>query len=223
MATALPSVLAFLERAASALTLLTMHRLTWPFVTGIQVMGEASLFLSVLFASVWSPAMPDRWIERFKVPSSSSDSIYTVAQDAQGVWGCSCPAWTRNRARLKNGQCKHILQVLDDPDAYRDDPPEEPQIVLANVRQVEIVDLGRGHLQAITPLVPFGGGDATHFCATVMYDLHQAGISWKTLGARYDLVKKNSGKAIEAYVQERGRLIYGPWVEGRGFVGYERV
>lgn len=54
--------------------------------------------------------MADKWIERWEVPSHSNPSrVYTVAIDAEGNWGCSCPAWTRNRHKW--GDCKHIKEV----------------------------------------------------------------------------------------------------------------
>jgi hypothetical protein len=53
--------------------------------------------------------MADKWVQRWYESSDSNpEKVYTVAIDAEGNWGCSCPAWTRNRGRLKNGECKHI-------------------------------------------------------------------------------------------------------------------
>jgi hypothetical protein len=45
---------------------------------------------------------------QWKVPSDSSDKIYTVSLK-DSVYSCSCPAWTRRTPR-KN--CKHINRVL---------------------------------------------------------------------------------------------------------------
>ena len=50
----------------------------------------------------------DKWVKRWVVPSSSGDGKYIVGQDAEGNWGCSCPAWTRHVPRQ---DCKHILDV----------------------------------------------------------------------------------------------------------------
>ena len=51
----------------------------------------------------------DKWIKRWKVPSDSSDSIYTVAVDYDGNFGCSCPQWKFRRRT--GGDCKHIIRI----------------------------------------------------------------------------------------------------------------
>ena len=43
----------------------------------------------------------------FTVESTSSSSVYTVAQRrTDGVWGCSCRGWTHYR------HCKHLTDIL---------------------------------------------------------------------------------------------------------------
>jgi len=50
----------------------------------------------------------DRWVKRWQVPSESDpDKTYTVAVDANGNYGCSCPVW-----KFRRLQCKHIDFVL---------------------------------------------------------------------------------------------------------------
>lgn len=54
--------------------------------------------------------LPDQggWVNRFEIKSQSSDRTYIVAQrSCDGSWGCSCPAWTRNKART----CKHVAMI----------------------------------------------------------------------------------------------------------------
>jgi hypothetical protein len=51
--------------------------------------------------------LPDnaQWTNRFEVPSSSSDRVYTIAQNkAKRHWGCDCMGWRRHRncTHLKN-------------------------------------------------------------------------------------------------------------------------
>lgn len=47
------------------------------------------------------------WVKKWQVKSTSSkNKTYTVAQDEDGNYGCSCPAWTRMRR-----ECKHIRMV----------------------------------------------------------------------------------------------------------------
>lgn len=58
---------------------------------------------------IGSTLLPDnkQWTNRFQIKSSSSDSLYTIAQQrTDGVWGCSCPGWRHHR------RCKHVTDVL---------------------------------------------------------------------------------------------------------------
>jgi hypothetical protein len=48
-----------------------------------------------------------RWVKKWEIQGSKGD-IYTVAQDADGNFGCSCPVW-----KFKREECKHIKQVKD--------------------------------------------------------------------------------------------------------------
>jgi hypothetical protein len=55
--------------------------------------------------------LPDEgnWINRFRVKSSSSSSIYIVAQDRVGRWwGCGCRGWI-NRPEVRN--CRHLKDL----------------------------------------------------------------------------------------------------------------
>lgn len=47
------------------------------------------------------------WVKRWQVPSETSPgTVYTVAIDTNGNYGCSCPVWKFSRK-----QCKHIERV----------------------------------------------------------------------------------------------------------------
>lgn len=51
----------------------------------------------------------DRWVVRFRVASETDPRVsYTVAVDAAGRWGCSCPAWIYDPERRP---CKHVRSV----------------------------------------------------------------------------------------------------------------
>jgi len=53
-----------------------------------------------------------KWVDRWYVNSHSSDKEYTVSRAEDGeTWGCSCPAWTFQRHRIRDGICKHIREV----------------------------------------------------------------------------------------------------------------
>ena len=54
----------------------------------------------------------DRWVVRFRVASETDPRVsYTVAVDAAGRWGCSCPAWIYDPERTP---CKHVRSVRAD-------------------------------------------------------------------------------------------------------------
>lgn len=61
------------------------------------------------------PKGNSKWRERWAVDSDGLDNEYTVALDAHGNYGCSCPAWKFQRkkmqARNPDWQCKHIDAV----------------------------------------------------------------------------------------------------------------
>ena len=54
-----------------------------------------------------------RWVDRWNVRSfTNEDKEYTVSIADDGeTWGCSCPAWTFQRHRIRDGICKHIRQI----------------------------------------------------------------------------------------------------------------
>lgn len=160
--------------------------------------------------------MTDKWKIRWKVPSESDpDKTYTVAQDAEGEYGCSCPVW-----KFRRQECKHIQAVKDGEYSPTDEAPKaEPEIVFANVRQVTS-KTSDGTVRLLTPLVPIGH---THFQATVVYDLLANGVRWTTCKSHYELARRNPKKNIIAYVEERGRCIYGPWQDRFGYQGDEVV
>lgn len=61
-------------------------------------------------AAIGSSVMPDndQWVNRFTVPSASSNAVYIVSQRrTDGSWGCSCPGWRMH----SNRQCKHITDI----------------------------------------------------------------------------------------------------------------
>jgi hypothetical protein len=55
----------------------------------------------------------DHWIERYTVPSESSDRKYTVGKKDDGTWGCTCP-----RYKFHHEECKHIQAVQAHPGWY---------------------------------------------------------------------------------------------------------
>ena len=55
-----------------------------------------------------SSRLPDngQWTNRFKIHSSSSNRVYTIAQNkTKKHFGCSCPGWIYHR------KCNHLTQL----------------------------------------------------------------------------------------------------------------
>lgn len=53
------------------------------------------------------------WVQTWDIPSDSNpEKFYRIGRKQSGEYGCSCPSWTRNRAKLANGYCKHIKSFL---------------------------------------------------------------------------------------------------------------
>jgi len=70
--------------------------------------GDASAIARVA-AEIGSSLLADndQWVNRFQIKSSSSSSLYTVAQRrSDKTWGCSCPGWRHYR------RCHHLTDVL---------------------------------------------------------------------------------------------------------------
>jgi hypothetical protein len=58
--------------------------------------------------------LPDnaQYTNRFEIPSSSSDNVYTIAQSKSGLWwSCGCRGWIRHK------NCTH-LKTLGLPGNY---------------------------------------------------------------------------------------------------------
>ena len=153
--------------------------------------------------------MSNSWVKRWKVNGSNS-SIHTVAQRQDGSWGCSCPAW--KFAHAPKPDCHHILTVKQNPNLRPDTPIPTRERVLAHVR--EVTPKGKNLL---TPLIPVG--DAW-FAATVAYDLNRFGASPEDVKS---YLYGNSLRKVIAYIQARGRRIYGPQKGLGGFVNFETV
>ena len=67
----------------------------------------AAVALELVARALDAQLLPDnaRYQNRMHVPSSSSDSLYVVAQNKKsGRWECSCPGWIFHGHR----DCKHL-------------------------------------------------------------------------------------------------------------------
>lgn len=65
--------------------------------------------IAAVAAQIGSTLMPnnDQWHNRFQVKSTTSSSLYVIAQRrSDNTWGCSCPGWRHHR------RCHHLTDVL---------------------------------------------------------------------------------------------------------------
>jgi hypothetical protein len=53
-----------------------------------------------------------KWIDKWEVPSSSSNRTYVVSVSDNGEWGCSCPSWKFHRRICKHIQHTRVTQDL---------------------------------------------------------------------------------------------------------------
>ena len=139
-----------------------------------------------------------KWIQSFEVPSTSGRGTYTVSQDRDGKFGCSCPQW-----KFRRVSCKHILRVQEQvqtgPQSFE---RVSPTCVPANVRAVRKRDEGT----LLVPLLPTGD---PHFLATVVVDLLMHGVQFFEIRHRYHLPSGARRQDYIDHVLRYGRRIYG--------------
>lgn len=141
----------------------------------------------------------DKWVHRWYVERSTGDGTWTVAQDKDGNWGCSCPVW-----KFKRQECHHIAAVKINPLAYEtQNPVTLPDIVPGNVEQVTVTKK-----YCLHPLVPLDGMGG-EVLATILFDCLQLGYSWGMLKKRFSNLVPHSWtrKAVIAHVEYHGRVL----------------
>ena len=107
--------------------------------------------VAAIAAQIGSSLMPDnaQWRNRFTVESTSSSSVYTVAQRrSDAVWGCSCRGWTHYR------HCKHLADILGRlstlGEQVQADLDESALQILRSARTAYL-DLDQGSTRVATP------------------------------------------------------------------------
>ncbi len=145
------------------------------------------------------------WVERWDVPGNNGKT-WTVGRRKDGSFGCSCPAW--KFAKAPKPDCHHIAGIK------LGGPPTKtaPRVVFANVREVTPKPETN---EVYTPLMPIGD---IHFALTIAYDLARAGVATGYIRDHY--LFRNSLKTATAFIEGRGRKIYGPWKKGIGHSGF---
>lgn len=157
------------------------------------------------------PTRKRQWIRQWKVPRSTDDGTWTVSQDADGSFGCSCPKW--RFARKLKPDCHHIEAVKANPDAYAvPGNPGTPAIALPPILpgHVEAVTTStdeRGQPATLHPLIPLNG-HGTDLLATVVFDLMALGYGFGAIKKQFHMIPREwTAKAVRAHVQRHGRCL----------------
>jgi len=154
-------------------------------------------------------------INQWEVPSDSHpDKTYRVTQYESGVWKCSCPNWIFRLQKTGN-DCKHIVDAKSG--AYS--PGEHYPMIVAHIREVQLKD---GKL--LYPMIPMGWPETSLFIHTIMYDMLKQGQAWQDVREKFgDLFPRRLSKDDVLHaVESLGRCTLGVWVDGMGFMGFER-
>ncbi len=181
-----------------------------------------------------------KYERQWDVPSESDpSSYYTVSLTREGEYVCHCWPFLRQPDR----PCKHIRQVQQGRIPPRGTPgvkadraagpqsdtaaeitAHEPRIILCNVRCVTpISNADRTEvIELKTPPVQFGVHD-DQLVLTVLYDLARYGVSWDTLRKQFKPERSLTLNWVQDFIQNNGRVIFGPWQDGLGFAGVEYI
>ena len=136
-----------------------------------------------------------KWVQKWAVPSSSSDKEYVVAVDKDGNYGCSCPVW-----KFRRQECHHIQAVKGgDGEAVK----EKPQYILAVVDK-PIYDEKENKLYI--PLV--GIPDALMMEATICFYLLKHGYSMGEIREIRRIPPSWTVRAIKAHIERHGEAEY---------------
>lgn len=135
----------------------------------------------------------DRWVKRWQVPSESDpDKTYTVAVDANGNYGCSCPVW-----KFRRIECHHIRRVKTGGGMEKKLAPL-PNVVFARVWKPKYKpEINELHI----PLVRIGD---THMEVTICYYLLKYGYSMVQIREMRHIPNQWTAKAIRAYIETHG-------------------
>ena len=83
---------------------------------------------------------------------------------------------------------------------------DEPIIVPAKVREVTKKEEDE-KIVLLTPLIPLNHPCTTHFLATICYDLHKYGVSWRKIREWYHLPQGWTAEKVKNYIMANGRMI----------------
>lgn len=158
--------------------------------------------------------MAKQWRDQWLVPSSDGSKTYTVSQDSDGSYACSCPRWIFHRE-----DCTHIEDVRAGRyPSIRRVPVPTPVFTVTDVQRATIFQrdgYGRITEVVVPPIAP--GNDS--LLLTVLVDLSEMGFGWPYIKGRYrqrvQEYQERSGNrrelslnAAKSYVKDHGRAYY---------------
>lgn len=141
------------------------------------------------------------YIKKWEIPSEKdSNKFYTVSLTDKNTFACSCPIWI-----FKRQECKHIQRVkkaLENNEDINEIKLNSLVIIPAKVEEVTLKE----NNEVYVPLIPLRA-DATHFLATVIYDLLNLGFTFSYLSERYHLPNSWNKQKVINYIEARGRKV----------------
>ena len=145
--------------------------------------------------------LAERWVKRWRVPSSSGEGHWIVAIDKDGNYGCSCPVW-----KFRRQECHHIKQVKAGGGEPMNggEPKKRPEYILARVlKPIHKEETN----ELLIPLVALGP-EGTHMEATICYYMLKHGYSIGEIRQIRHLPKGWTAEAIYDHIEQRGEAEY---------------
>ena len=138
-----------------------------------------------------------KWIEKWEVPSSSSDKNWIVSRAEDDSYGCSCPVW-----KFRRQECHHIKLVKSGAITALQEKGV-PEYILATVDKPTYNE--REHKLYI-PLV--GIPDALMMEVTICFNMLKYGFSMGQVRKQRRIPGDWSARRIMAHIDRHGEAEY---------------
>ena len=132
-----------------------------------------------------------KWVKRWKV-AASNGGTWTVAQDKDGGWGCSCPVW-----KFRRQECHHIAAIKRDP--------SRPEEVVEPVLEYQLASVDQPQRKDDTLLIPLVTVGNTHQEAAVCNFLLEEGWPMAAIRQQRHIPSQWTAKAIRRFIDENGQ------------------
>jgi hypothetical protein len=145
------------------------------------------------------------WINQWKVKSSTSNNVYTVSEDGNHNYACSCPAWTHHMPRK---DCRHINEVKDMRSSQAllgNKPIKKAKYVLAQVNKPTYV---KKNNTLLVPLLRLP--DTILMEASIAYMMLKHGWTWQEVQEQRRLPKSWNATAVINHVKLEGGIVSYP-------------